>query len=70
MGNEDLLCPGALLSIAEAFARHPDVGVVLRSYAAFDGDPAHVVQEFRYFDREFFSPPGAHSSAPCSGGRS
>jgi glycosyltransferase involved in cell wall biosynthesis len=61
MGNDDLLCPGALSAIAAAIARHPDIGVVLRSYAAFDGDPSHIVQEFRYFDRELFFPPGADS---------
>src|SRR4051812_31283446 len=46
MGNDDLLCPDALSSIAKAVETHANVGVVLRSYAAFDDDPAQVVQEF------------------------
>lgn len=58
MGNDDLLAPGALAAIAGAVARHPDVGVVLRSYATFDDTPEKVVQVFRYFDRELFFPAG------------
>lgn len=61
MGNDDLLCPGALAAIAAAVEKNANVGVVLRSYATFDDDPAHVVQEFRYFDRELLFPAGAES---------
>ena len=61
MGNDDLVCPGALAAIATAVQTHPNVGVVLRSYAAFDDDPAHIVQEFRYFDRELIFQAGADS---------
>jgi glycosyltransferase involved in cell wall biosynthesis len=61
MGNDDLLCAGALTAIANAVRQHPDVGVVLRSYAAFEGPPENIVQEFRYFDRELFFPAGAAS---------
>ena len=61
MGNDDLLAPGALRCVASAIARHPDVGVVVRSYASFDDDPAHINQEFRYFDTERFFPAGAES---------
>ncbi len=59
MGNDDLMCPGALAKVAEAVTRHSDVGVVLRSYAAFDGVPDNIVQTFRYFDQELFFPAGA-----------
>jgi glycosyltransferase involved in cell wall biosynthesis len=61
MGNDDLLCPGALGAVAKAVETHANVGVVLRSYAAFDDDPARIVQEFRYFDRELIFPAGADS---------
>ena len=61
MGNDDLVCPGALGAIAQAVEAHANVGVVLRSYAAFDDDPAQIVQEFRYFDRELVFPAGADS---------
>ena len=32
MGNDDLMCPGALRSVGSAVARHDNIGVVLRSY--------------------------------------
>ena len=63
MGNDDLMCPGALDKVAAAIGRYPDIGVLLRSYAAFDGTPDNVVQTFRYFDRELFFPAGADSIA-------
>lgn len=59
MGNDDLMCPGALKTVAAGLASHPDVGVVLRTYASFDDDPASINQVFRYFDRERIFEPGA-----------
>nr|WP_321404152.1 glycosyltransferase family 2 protein [uncultured Desulfobacter sp.] len=61
MGNDDLMCPNALRKVASAVTRYDDIGVVLRSYAAFDGSPDNIVQEFRYFDSEKFFPSGAKS---------
>jgi abequosyltransferase len=61
MGNDDLMCPGALKAIADTISRYPKVGVFLRSFAAFDGTPGNIVQTFRYFDREIFFPAGAGS---------
>ena len=61
MGNDDLLAPGALRCVAAAIARHPDIGVVIRSYASFDDDPGRINQEFRYFDSERFFPAGTES---------
>jgi abequosyltransferase len=58
MGNDDLMCKGALAKVAATVSRHPDVGVMLRSYAAFEGSPDNIVQTFRYFDRELFFPAG------------
>lgn len=49
MGNDDLMCAGALEVIAAAAAGRPDCGVVVRSYASFETDPAHIKQVFRYF---------------------
>ncbi|MBC8553373.1 MAG: glycosyltransferase family 2 protein [Candidatus Brocadiales bacterium] len=54
MGNDDLMCPDALSKVAEAVNKHPDAGVVLRSYAAFDGTPDNITQTFRYFEKELF----------------
>lgn len=61
MGNDDLMCPGALKVISSAISRYPKVGVFLRSFAAFDGTPSNIVQTFRYFDKELFFPAGARS---------
>jgi len=63
MGNDDLMCPGALATVAATIDRHPKIGVYLRSFAAFDGTPDNIVQTFRYFDRETFFPAGADSIA-------
>jgi abequosyltransferase len=59
MGNDDLMCAGALSTVAEALQRHPDVGVVVRSYASFDGAPDNINQTFKYFPEERFFPAGA-----------
>ena len=56
MGNDDLMKAGALATVAAALARYENVGVILRSYAAFDDDPRAINQIFRYFDRELFFP--------------
>lgn len=63
MGNDDLMCLGALAKIAAALERHPEVGVILRTYAAFEDTPDNVVQTFRYFDRELFFPAGVDTIA-------
>ncbi len=61
MGNDDLMCEGALAKVAATLNRHPNIGVLLRSYAAFDGLPGNIVQTFRYFDRELFFPAGVET---------
>jgi glycosyltransferase involved in cell wall biosynthesis len=61
MGNDDLMCKGALKKVAFALNRYQNIGVLLRSYAAFDGDPKNIVQIFRYFDHELFFPAGANT---------
>lgn len=58
MGNDDLMCRGALGAVASAVERYPNVGVFLRSYATFDDSPEKIVQEFRYFPQEIFFPAG------------
>jgi glycosyltransferase involved in cell wall biosynthesis len=52
MGNDDLMCPGALRHLAELTERHPDLGFVLRGYAVFDQTPENIVHELRYFAEE------------------
>jgi len=61
MGNDDLMCPKALALVDDAINRYTDIGVVLRSYATFDGTPDNVVQTFRYFNKERFFPAGTET---------
>ena len=52
MGNDDILCPGALSNVADVINRNPDVGFVLKSYIFSDMSAGHVSQEVRYFAEE------------------
>lgn len=61
MGNDDLMCTGALKTISDTISRYPKIGVFLRSFAAFEGAPSNVVQIFKYFDKELFFPAGART---------
>ena len=58
MGNDDLMCPGALKRVAAGLRSHPNVGVLLRTYASFDTTPDQINQVFRYFDGERWFEPG------------
>ncbi len=61
MGNDDLMCSGALKIINSVISRYHKIGVYLRSYAAFDGNPDRISRIARYFDREIFFPAGART---------
>lgn len=63
MGNDDLLCSGALSRIARAVSQHVDAGVVVRTYASFDADPARQKQVFRYYPQEYVIPAGKQAVA-------
>lgn len=52
MGNDDLMCPGALAHVAGILDRYSNVGLVLKSYAWFDSSPEKINQEIRYFGEE------------------
>src|SRR6266404_8984029 len=52
MGNDDIMCEGAMEHVAEVIRCHSNVGVVLKSYAWFDEVPAKVNQEIRWFNEE------------------
>jgi abequosyltransferase len=52
MGNDDIMCPGALENAASVIRRYPNVGLVLKSYAWFDETPEKVNQEVRWFNEE------------------
>lgn len=52
MGNDDVMCEGALENTASVIQRYPNVGLVLKSYAWFDETPKKVNQEIRWFNEE------------------
>ncbi len=52
MGNDDLMCPDALENTADIIQRHPNVGLVLKSYICFEDKTQKVVQEIRYVTQE------------------
>jgi abequosyltransferase len=52
MGNDDIMCPGALENAASVIRRYPNVGLVLKSYAWFNEKPENVNQEIRWFTEE------------------
>lgn len=61
MGNDDLMCMDALMSISDVINRVPNCGVVVRTYATFDQDPSALKQVFRYFPDELVITPGAQA---------
>jgi glycosyltransferase involved in cell wall biosynthesis len=52
MGNDDIMCEGALANATSVIRRYPNVGLVLKSYAWFNETPANVNQEIRWFNEE------------------
>lgn len=52
LGNDDLMCAGALTEVAKLIRTHENVGMVLKSYAWFDGSPENIAQTVRYFGEE------------------
>lgn len=52
MGNDDLMCAGALKNAASIIRRYSNVGLILKSYALFDESPTKVTQEIRWFTEE------------------
>jgi abequosyltransferase len=65
MGNDDLMCSGALESVAGVLQRHQNVGLVLKSYAWFDDAPEKVNQEVRYFTNERVFEAGREAITIC-----
>jgi abequosyltransferase len=65
MGNDDLMCPGALVNAADVLSRHKNVGLILKSYAWFDFTPDRINQEVRYFNEERLIPAGKEAISIC-----
>jgi glycosyltransferase involved in cell wall biosynthesis len=65
MGNDDLMCPGAMATVAGLLRRHENVGLVMKSYAWFDHVPENINQEVRYFTEERVFAPGREAITLC-----
>lgn len=61
LGNDDVLCPGAVKTLYDIVTVNPSVGVILRGYGWFNGTPQNVVQTVKYFPDERFMPAGMES---------
>jgi glycosyltransferase involved in cell wall biosynthesis len=61
MGNDDVMCPDAMEDAASAIKRHPNVGLVMKSYGLFDETPEKVNQVIRWFKEETELPAGETS---------
>jgi len=65
MGNDDMMCAGALTCVSGLLGRYPNVGVILRSYAWFDEVPEKINQTVRYFSEEREFSAGAEAIRVC-----
>lgn len=65
MGNDDLVYPGAFSAVADAIARHPDLGVILRAFAVFQGSADNIVQYTRYYADECVFEAGLPALVAC-----
>ena len=64
MGNDDLMCEGAMTEAASLLGGG-DVGLVLKSYAWFENDPAQINQEIRFFSSRKTFPAGRDAISVC-----
>jgi glycosyltransferase involved in cell wall biosynthesis len=65
LGNDDLMCPGALTYAAGILSRYSNAGLVLKSYAWFDSVPEAINQEVRYFSDERLFASGYEAITVC-----
>lgn len=54
MGDDDLMCVGALKRVGEALEKHDRVGVLLRSYISIEKETKKIIQYYKYFDSDRF----------------
>lgn len=52
MGNDDLMCEGALEEVARLIQSRDNIGMVLKSYSWFNDSPSNIVHTVRYFSDE------------------
>ena len=61
MGNDDLLCEGAIAEIKKVMDAYPSVGVITRAYKIFQGTPANIRQTIVHFKQSRLFPCGPES---------
>jgi len=54
MGDDDLMCAGALKRVGEALEKYDNIGVLLRSYVSVERKTKKTVQYYKYFDSDRF----------------
>jgi abequosyltransferase len=65
MGDDDFVAPGALRAVADAIARYPNLGVILRAFAFFRDTPDNILQVNRYYPSETVFPAGPQAIVAC-----
>ncbi len=65
MGNDDLMCPGALAEVAMLLDKHKNIGLVLKSYAWFDETPDRINQTVQYFPETCLFKAGKQAIHAC-----
>jgi abequosyltransferase len=65
IGNDDLLAPNALRHCLRYLQSNPGLGMLLRAYAVFQGDPSHITSTLRYVQAPLLLPAGADAVAMC-----
>lgn len=65
MGDDDFVAPGAFSAAARTIAKYPNMGVLLRAFAVFEGTPDNIVQVNRYYSRECVLPAGPRAIVAC-----
>lgn len=61
MGDDDLLCSGALARIGAVLERYTNLGAITRAYVATDRLTGQVLSEHRYYSGDRFFPAGVSS---------
>lgn len=58
MGDDDRVAPGAFDAAARAIEQYPNLGVIIRAYAVFSGEPSNVLKTLRHWKHECVFPAG------------
>lgn len=65
MGNDDLMCPDALIKAADVIGRFPNVGFVLKGYGWFAGEETNLRARIRYVQSATLYQSGTETIAFC-----